>query len=192
MSKALNILLVGVGGQGTILASNVLAEVALQSGLKVKMSEIHGMSQRGGSVVTHVKMGEEVFSPLIEKGEADIILAFEQLEALRWLEYLRPSGQMLVNTQIILPAPVISGKAQYPQGIVGKLQEKNPTVKSIDALGIAIECGNAKASNVVMVGMLAKELNFPKDLWLEVLEKKVPTRLLEINTRAFQRGFECS
>ncbi len=192
MNKALNVLLVGVGGQGTILASNVLAEVAMRSGLSVKMSEIHGMSQRGGSVVTHVKIGQEVFSPLIEKGEADLILAFEQLEALRWLEYLRPGGKMLVNTQSIAPAPVMSGKAQYPQGIIEQIQSKKVTVHTIDALGIASGCGNTKVSNVAMVGMLANKLGFPKELWLEVLAEKVPARLREVNLHAFQRGFECS
>lgn len=192
MSKELNVLLVGVGGQGTILASNVLAEVAMQSGLAVKMSEIHGMSQRGGSVVTHVKIGPEVFSPLIEKGEADLILAFEELEALRWIEYLRPGGHMLVNTQQITPAPVSIGKAKYPQGIVEKLSAKNAALTTIDALAIATKCGNTKVSNVALVGMLAKRLDFPKDLWLKVLAQKVPARLLEINLKAFNEGHECS
>lgn len=193
MSKTLNILLVGVGGQGTILASKVLTEVALQqSGLTVKMSEIHGMAQRGGSVITHVKIGEEVLSPLVEKGEADLILAFEQLEALRWLEYLRPGGQIIVNTQVIEPVPVIIGKAQYPQDIIAKIRDKNSAVCSVDALSIAAECGNAKASNVVMMGLLAKKLSFPKEHWLKALEKVVPAKLLEVNQQAFERGYECS
>ncbi len=192
MSKQLNILLVGVGGQGTILASNILAEVAMQSGLMVKMSEIHGMSQRGGSVVTHVKIGSEVYSPLIEKGEADVILAFEQLEALRWMEYLRPGGKMLINTQKISPAPVSSGKASYPQDIVAKLTAKQATVKTIDALETAIKCGSAKASNVVLVGLLAKRLDFSKELWHKVLTEKVPARLLEVNLKAFAEGYQCS
>ncbi|MFY9174541.1 MAG: indolepyruvate oxidoreductase subunit beta [Peptococcia bacterium] len=192
MSKKLNVLLVGVGGQGTILASNILAEVAMKSGLVVKMSEIHGMSQRGGSVVTHVKIGPEVFSPLIEKGEADLILAFEELEALRWLEYLRPGGKMLVNTQNITPAPVSIGKAKYPQAIIEKLTSKNANVSTIDALSIATRCGNKKVSNVALVGMLAKRLDFPKDLWIKVLSEKVPARLQETNLQAFNEGYECS
>jgi len=192
MSNQLNILLVGVGGQGTILASKVLADVAMQCGLDVKMSEIHGMAQRGGSVITHVKLGDEVFSPLVEKGEADVILAFEQLEALRWLEYLRPGGQVIVNTQVIEPVPVIIGKAKYPKEIVENIKEKSPTTSSMNALEIATECGNVKVSNVVMMGMLAKKLSFPKDLWLQSLGKIVPARLLEVNVLAFERGYECS
>lgn len=192
MSNLLNILLVGVGGQGTILASKVLADVAMQCGLDVKMSEIHGMAQRGGSVITHVKLGDEVFSPLVEKGEADVILAFEQLEALRWLEYLRPGGQVIINTQVIEPVPVIIGKAKYPQEIVENIKDKNPTASSMNALEIATECGNTKVSNVVMMGMLAKKLSFPKDLWLQSLEKIVPARLLGVNVLAFERGYECS
>jgi len=192
MSNSLNILLVGVGGQGTILASKVLAEVAMQLGLAVKMSEIHGMAQRGGSVITHVKLGDEIFSPLVEKGEADVIVAFEQLEALRWLEYLRPGGQVIVNTQVIEPVPVIIGKAKYPQDIIDNIKVKNPTVSALDALEIATECGNAKVSNIVMIGMLAKKLTFPKNLWLQALNKVVPARLLEINVLAFERGYECS
>lgn len=192
MNNSLNILLVGVGGQGTILASKVLAEVAMQRGLAVKMSEIHGMAQRGGSVITHVKLGDEIFSPLVEKGEADVLVAFEQLEALRWLEYLRPGGQVIVNTQVIEPVPVIIGKAKYPQDIIENIKIKNPTVSAMDALEIARECGNVKVSNIVMIGMLAKKLTFPKDLWLQALNKIVPARLLEINLLAFERGYECS
>jgi len=192
MTRALSILLVGVGGQGTILAGKVLSEVAMQCGLAVKMSEIHGMSQRGGSVITHVKLGEQVFSPLVEKGEADLILAFEQLEALRWLEYLRPGGQVIVNTQIIEPVPVLIGKAQYPQEILEKIKSKNAVLTALDAMAIAAECGNTKVSNVVMMGMLARKLDFPKALWLKALEKKIPASLLEVNTLAFERGFECS
>lgn len=186
----LNLLLVGVGGQGTILASKVLVEVVLQSGLDVKMSEIHGMAQRGGSVITHVKIGEKVYSPLVEKGEADIILSFEQLEALRWLEYLKPQGQIIVSTQVIEPVPVILGKAEYPRDIVGALRKKAGIVNAVEALAIAEECGNSKVSNVVMIGVLAQKLNFPEEKWLNSLRDKVPERLLDVNLRAFKRGYE--
>lgn len=189
MNKDLNLLLVGVGGQGTILASKVLTDVALESGLDVKMSEIHGMAQRGGSVVTHVKLGEKIYSPLIEKGEADVILAFEQLEALRWLEFLKPGGQMIINTQIIEPVPVILGKAKYPEGIVGAITAKAGNVKALDALEIGAQCGNSKTSNVVMMGLLAKKLGFSKDLWLKALKNRVPSPLVDVNLEAFEAGY---
>jgi indolepyruvate ferredoxin oxidoreductase beta subunit len=184
-----NILLVGVGGQGTILASKLLVEVALQSGMDVKMSEIHGMAQRGGSVVTHVKMGERVHSPLVEKGEADIILAFEQLEALRWLEYLKPQGEVIVSLQIIEPVPVIIGKAEYPQGIVDVLCSKVDKVTAVDALSIASECGNTKVSNVVMMGVLAQKMGFSKESWITSLNDIIPERFLAENIKAFEKGF---
>lgn len=184
-----NILLVGVGGQGTILASKLLAEVALQSGLDVKMSEIHGMAQRGGSVVTHVKMGEKIHSPLVEKGDADIILAFEQLEALRWLEYLKPQGEVIVSMQVIEPVPVILGKAEYPQGIVDVLCSKVDKITAVDALSIASECGNAKVSNVVMMGVLAQKMGFPQESWITSLNDKVPVKFLAENIQAFEKGF---
>ncbi|MDX9871414.1 MAG: indolepyruvate oxidoreductase subunit beta [Clostridia bacterium] len=184
-----NILLVGVGGQGAILASKVLAEVALKSGLDVKMSEIHGMAQRGGSVVTHVKMSDKVHSPLVEKGEADVILAFEQLEALRWLEYLKPQGEVIVSLQVMEPVPVILGKAEYPQGIVDLLYSKVDRVTAVDALAIATECGNAKASNVVMMGVLAQKLGFPQESWLASLKEIVPEKLLAVNLKAFEKGY---
>lgn len=187
--NSLNILLVGVGGQGTILASNMLAEVALKSGMDVKMSEIHGMAQRGGSVVTHVKMGEKVYSPLVEKGEADIVLAFEQLEALRWLEYLKPAGEVIVSLQVIEPVPVILGKAAYPQGIVDVLRGKVEKVTAADAMAIAADCGNSKVSNVVMMGILAQKLAFPKESWLASLKDKVPEKFLSENLKAFEKGY---
>lgn len=190
MNKNLSLLLVGVGGQGTILASKVLTDVALESGLDVKMSEIHGMAQRGGSVVTQVKMGKEIFSPLIEKGEADAILAFEQLEALRWLEYLKPGGKLIISTQVIEPVPVILGKAKYPEGIVEAIAAKTGGVIALDALEIAAGCGNPKASNVVLMGVLAQKLGFPKELWVKALTARVPSSLLEVNLKAFEAGYK--
>lgn len=185
----LNLLLVGVGGQGTILASNILAEVALKSGRDVKMSEILGMAQRGGSVVTQVKMGEKVFSPLIDKGEADIVLAFEQLEALRWLEYVKPQGEVIINTQVIEPLPVILGKAQYPQGIIAAIRSRVKQVTTVNALEIAASCGDARAVNIVMMGVLAQKLDFPKAVWVEALKNTVKSASFAINLKAFEKGF---
>jgi len=186
---SLNIMIVGVGGQGTLLASRVLGNVAIKKGYDVKVSEVHGMSQRGGSVVTYVKMGEKVYSPLIEKGEADIIIAFEKLEALRWIDYLKKDGTLVVNDQEINPMPVIIGKAKYPEDIIGKLKDAGIRFQSIDALCIARECGNIKAVNVVLIGLMAKSTNMSKEVWLQALEEVIPPKLLEVNLKAFNAGY---
>lgn len=185
----LNIMLVGVGGQGTLLASRVLGTVALKMGYDVKVSEVHGMSQRGGSVVTYVKMGEKIYSPLIEKGEADVILAFEELEALRWMEYLKDGGRMIVNEQEINPMPVIIGKAKYPENIVGKLKEKLGNVSSINALKIARESGNIKTVNTVLIGLMAASTDIAREVWLDAMKEVIPQKLLEVNLKAFEAGF---
>ncbi len=185
----LDIMLVGVGGQGTLLASRVLGAVAMKRGYDVKVSEVHGMSQRGGSVVTYVKMGEKVYSPLIEKGEADIIIAFEELEALRWLEYLKEGGSLVVNEQEINPMPVITGKAKYPENILKSLGDKLKNVASIDALKIAKECGNIKAVNMALIGVMAASTDIGKELWLDALKEVIPPKLLEVNIKAFETGY---
>jgi indolepyruvate ferredoxin oxidoreductase beta subunit len=185
----LNIMIVGVGGQGTLLASRVLGRVALKKGFDVKVSEVHGMSQRGGSVVTYVKMDSKVFSPLIEKGEADVILAFEKLEALRWAEYLNPEGTMIVNTQQIDPMPVITGAVKYPESIIEKLAGKIQHIAAVDALKTARECGNTKAVNIVLIGILAQSTPFGKEVWLEAIQEVVPAKALEVNLRAFEAGY---
>lgn len=185
----LNIMLVGVGGQGTLLASRVLGTVAVKKGYDVKVSEVHGMSQRGGSVVTYVKMGDRVYSPLIEKGEADIIIAFEQLEALRWLEYLKEGGRFIVNEQKMDPMPVIIGKARYPEGIIEKMKEKLRDVTAIDALKIARECGNIKAVNIVLIGLMAASTDIGMDLWLDAMREVIPAKLLDVNIKAFEAGY---
>ena len=190
MSKALNILLVGVGGQGTILASKVLAEVAQTQGYDVKMTEIHGMAQRGGSVVTQVRMGAKIYSPLIEPGQADYIVAFEQLEALRWLNYLKPQGKVVVNSQKINPMTVITGAATYPDDVLERIKQSAPEAIIIDALGLAKELGNMRVVNVVLLGAMAKGMNIPLENWLAALEKTVPTRFLDLNRRAFQAGYQ--
>ena len=187
--EALNIMIVGVGGQGTLLASRVLGNVALKKSYDVKVSEVHGMSQRGGSVVTYVKMGEKIHSPLVEKGEADIILAFELLEALRWIEYLKKDGKILINTQRIDPMPVIAGKAKYPESILEKIGAAFEDVITIDALGFAKECGNIKAVNMVLIGLMAKYTNIEKDIWIEAMKETVPAKFLDVNLKAFEEGY---
>lgn len=185
-----SILIVGVGGQGTLLTSKILGNVAIESGYDVKMSEVHGMAQRGGSVVTYVRMGEKVSSPIIEKGSADVILAFEKLEALRWIDYLKKDGILIINTQRIDPMPVIMRKAEYPNDIIGKLSEKIKNIVSIDALSFAKESGTIKAVNVVMLGRLAKELGFDKEVFITSIKKTVPKKFIELNLIAFEKGYK--
>jgi len=189
MMKNINIMIVGVGGQGTLLASRVLGTVALKKSFDVKVSEVHGMSQRGGSVVTYVKLGEKVHSPLVEKGEADIILAFEQLEALRWLEYLRDGGRMIINDQKIDPMPVITGKAKYPENIIQKIQSSYGNVLSLNALDIARQCGNIKAVNMVLIGVMARSTQIEKEVWLQSMKEVIPEKFLEVNLKAFEAGY---
>jgi indolepyruvate ferredoxin oxidoreductase beta subunit len=186
---AKNILIVGVGGQGTLLASVLLGNLALAKGYDVKLSEVHGMAQRGGSVVTHVKVSEDgVNSPLIEEGDADVIIAFEELEAYRWLPYLKKGGTMYVNTQQILPMPVILGKAKYPEGVRQTLEVTAGQVKAFDALSIAEECGSAKAVNVVLLGAASVNLPFEEDLWMKVIEENVKPKFVDLNKEAFAKG----
>ena len=184
-----NIMIVGVGGQGTLLASKLLGHVLLKQNYDVKVSEVHGMSQRGGSVVTYVRFGEKVYSPVIDKGEADIILAFELLEAARWLEYLKPGGQIIVNTQEIEPMPVITGAAGYPADLVQKMEAAGAKVDAKDFLALASEAGSAKAVNVALIGRLSEY--FPEILeedWQEAIEETVPPKYLELNRKAFELG----
>ena len=184
-----NILIVGVGGQGTLLASVILVNLGLSKGYDVKLSEVHGLDQRGGSVVTHVKISDEtVNSPLIEEGDADVIIAFEELEAYRWLPYLKKGGTIYVNTQQILPMPVIMGQAKYPENIMEILEEKAGRVKAFNALAIAEECGSVKAVNVVLLGAASKDLPFDEASWLEVIEEKVKPKFVELNKKAFEMG----
>jgi indolepyruvate ferredoxin oxidoreductase beta subunit len=188
----LNIMLVGVGGQGTLLASRVLGTVALKKSYDVKVSEVHGMSQRGGNVVTYVKFGNKVHSPLIEKGEADIILAFEQLEALRWIKYLKEDGMMIINDQKIDPMPVIIGKTKYPESIIEKIKESYGNILYLDALSIAKQCGNIKAVNTVLIGVMAANTNVEKQVWVESMSEVIPQKLLDVNLKAFEEGYKLS
>ena len=184
-----SIMIVGVGGQGTLLASRILGEALVSEGFDVKVSEVHGMSQRGGSVVTYVKYGDKVASPIIEKGEADLLLSFEQLEAARWLPFLKPDGKVIVNTQCIDPMPVITGNAVYPEDVIGNLVDAGADVTSLDALSVAVEAGSPKAVNVVLIGTLAKRTDIPKETWIEALKKTVPEKFLDMNLKAFELGY---
>ena len=183
------IVIAGGGKIGAYLASVLLGNLALLKGYDVKLSEVHGMAQRGGSVVTHVKISEgTVNSPLIEEGDADVIIAFEELEAYRWLPYLKKGGTMYVNTQQILPMPVIMGQAEYPADVMKTLDEKAGAVKAFDALRIAEESGSVKAVNVVLLGAASKDLPFDEDAWIKVIEENVKPKFVELNKKAFEMG----
>lgn len=184
-----SIMIVGVGGQGTLLASRILGSALLSKGYDVKVSEVHGMSQRGGSVVTYVKYGDRVFSPIIDKGEADMILAFEQLEAARWLEYLKPDGKIIVNSQKIDPMSVVTGDAVYPDGVIESLKKAGASVHELDALPLAVEAGSSKAVNVVLIGAMAKNTDIGADVWKAALKECVPEKFLEMNLKAFELGY---
>lgn len=183
-----NIMIVGVGGQGTLLASRILGNAVIRQGHDVKVSEVHGMSQRGGSVVTYVKFGDAVHSPVIDKGEADIILAFELLEAYRALPWLKKGGKIIVNDQKINPMPVITGATTYPENILEKLGAE-VDVTALDALGLAKEAGNAKAANVVLIGVMAKNTSIPYEEWVETVRTSVPAKFVDVNLKAFDLGY---
>ncbi len=190
MSEVKNILLVGVGGQGTILASKILTSGLMEAGYDVKMSEIHGMSQRGGSVSTQVRYGDEVLSPIVGLGSADVIVAFEKMEALRWLPYLKQGGHMVVNDFEINPSPVNQGLAEYPEGIIEDLKSK-ANVISMKAGDLAAELGNPKAMNVVLLGALIKAMGGLDDVdWMKHVEANVKPKFVELNKKAFNVGFD--
>ena len=185
-----NIMIVGVGGQGSLLASKLLGRLLLTKGYDIKVSEVHGMSQRGGSVVTYARFGEKVYPPVIDKGEADYIVSFELLEAARWTEYLRPDGRIVTNTQQVNPMPVIIGAAQYPEDLAAKMQAEGINVDAIDALKLAEEAGSSKAVNIVLMGHLSRNFDFTLDEWMDAIEKSVPAKFLELNKKAFLLGRE--
>ncbi len=184
-----SVMIVGVGGQGTLLSSRLLGAVLTAKGYDVKVSEVHGMSQRGGSVVTYVKYGEAVASPIIEQGEADYILSFEQLEAARWLPYLKKGGKLITNTQQIDPMPVVIGTAEYPNGVIEAIAATGADVTSIDALSLAVEAGSSKAVNVVLMGVLAAKTDIAYETWVEAVKATVPAKFLELNLKAFDLGY---
>lgn len=186
----MNVLIAGVGGQGTLLASRVLGKYAMLLGQDCKLSEIHGMSQRGGSVVTHVRIGEKIHSPVVWEGSADVILAFEALEALRVKHYLRSGGVLLVNDEKILPMPCITGAAKYPEDVKAKLLSSVPNAVFVPAQEWAIEAGSAKAANVVMLGAMCRLCGFHRDVMTQAVESCVPQKFLELNLKAFAFGYE--
>jgi len=184
-----SILICGVGGQGILTASDLLSDVLLQAGYQVKKSEVHGMSQRGGDVISTVRYGEQVFSPLPALKETDYILAFEKLEALRNINYLHEKGIVLVNDFVWEPLPVAAGFEKYPQDVVEQLQKLAGELVLIPATRLAADLGNDKASNVVLIGLLASRMDIDKQIWLEVINRKVPPRFLELNRKAFESGY---
>ena len=192
MSQIMNVLITGVGGQGTLLTSRIIAQVAVDLGHDVKVTEVHGMAQRGGSVVSEVRYGEKVYSPTIPKGEADVLLAFEKLEAARWLDYLKPDGIVIINDERVDPLPVMSGKMKYPEDIIDRIAQFKPKTTVANATQTAIECGNAKAANVVLVGILSKVINLPAERVEAAICDLVPAKALDVNLAAFRRGVDWS
>lgn len=187
--KELNVMVVGVGGQGTLLTSRIIGKTALQAGLDVKLSEVHGMAQRGGSVVTFVRFGKSVKEPVVEEGEADILIAFERLEAMRYAHYLKKDGVIVVNDCRIDPMTVVIGASSYPENIIENLKKEH-VVYTIDGGAVAKELGNSKVLNSVVLGLSAKHIGFDKDEWLNVVRTTVPPKTVEINEKAFLKGYE--
>lgn len=187
MKETKSILLVGVGGQGTILASKLLTNGLMEAGYDVKMSEIHGMSQRGGSVSSQVRYGEKVESPVIEKGGADILVSFEKMEALRWLDYLKPNGKVVVNDYEIFPMPVVSGKVPYPDGILEELSDDASTTV-VDAAAEAVKLGNPKVMNIILLGATVKLMDLEHIDWNEIIRQNVKPAFVEINQKALETG----
>ena len=185
--KTTSIMIVGVGGQGTLLASKLMGHVLVERGYDVKLSEVHGMSQRGGSVVTYVKFGDKVYSPIVDIGEADFILSFEALEAARWLKYLKKGGKLITSTQQMYPMPVITGAAEYPENIIEKVSAKADVI-ALDAMELAQKAGSPKAANVVLIGVISKLMDIPEQAWLDAIEAIVPAKFLEMNKAAFKLG----
>lgn len=184
-----SIMIVGVGGQGTLLASRILGTALISNGFDVKVSEVHGMSQRGGSVVTYVKYGSKVNSPIVNEGEADLILAFEQLEAARWLQYLKKDGTLIINTQKIDPMSVIIGNSIYPDGVLDAINKAGAETTNLDALSLAVSAGSAKAVNVVLIGVMASHMDLNRDVWINAIKNTVPEKFLEMNLKAFDLGY---
>ena len=185
-----SVMIVGVGGQGSLLASKLLGAVLTGEGYDVKVSEVHGMSQRGGSVVTYVRFGEKVYSPIITRGEADYIISFEKLEAARWAEFLKVGGEIIVNTQEIDPMPVIIGSATYPTDILNELTDKGVKIDAIDALKLAEEAGSVKAVNIVLLARFAKKFSIPYEKWITAIENTVAPKFVEMNKKAFKLGYD--
>ena len=186
--KITNIVLVGVGGQGILLAAEILSETFMLAGFDVKKSEIHGMSQRGGSVVSHVRYGKEVFSPMVPEGEGDILFGFELMESYRYLSLLKPGGAVIVNDLCIAPPSVLIGQEQYPEGLALKIRDVCPDCLLVDGQNLAIQAGNARTANTVLLGAVSRRLDIDEKYWVEAIEKMVPRKALDVNLKAFQLG----
>lgn len=184
-----NVMIVGVGGQGSLLASKLLGRLLIGEGYDVKVSEVHGMSQRGGSVVTYVRFGDKVYSPVISQGEADFIVSFEKIEAARYAPSLKKDGKIIVNSQMIDPMPVITGAAKYPENVLEELKDKGVFVDDIDALSLAQQAGSAKSVNIVLMGRLAKYFDIEYGKWIEAIRETVKPQFVEINVKAFELGY---
>ena len=183
-----NIMIVGVGGQGSLLTSKLLGHLLLTEGYDVKVSEVHGMSQRGGSVVTYVRFGDKVYSPIIDKGQADFIVSFEKLEAARYVEYLKPDGRIVTNTQEVDPIPVITGAMEYPADLVEKMESLGIAVDAMDCLSLADQAGSSKAVNIVLMGRLSKYFDIPEEKWQQAIADCVPEKFVDVNLKAFALG----
>lgn len=183
-----NIMIVGVGGQGTLLTSRILGGLTINAGYDVKLSEVHGMAQRGGSVVTFVRYGEKVTEPIVEEGQADILIAFERLEALRYSHFLKKGGVLIANDQRIDPMPVVIGMAEYPENILEQLEKEHRVLK-VNALEEAKKLGNIKVFNIIVLGIAAQHMDFTKEEWIQVIEKTVPAKTIDINKKAFETGY---
>lgn len=190
MKDSCNILIVGVGGQGTLLTSRILGTLARRLGFDVKVSEVHGMAQRGGSVVTYVRMGRDVASPLIEENGADFMVSFELMEALRYVHLVKKGGAVVTSTQQISPMPVITGTAEYPRDILEKLKASGASVDAVDALDIARQLGNIRVVNTLMLGRLARLTGFNREDWLASIQECVPAKTIDLNVTAFQTGYD--
>ncbi len=187
--KTKSVMIVGVGGQGSLLASKLLGRLLMDEGYDVKVSEVHGMSQRGGSVVTYVRFGDKVYSPIVTEGEADVIIAFEKLEAARYAKYLKKDGLIVVNTQQIDPMPVIIGAAEYPENVLDELTAKGVSIEALNALSLAEQAGSSKAVNIVLMGKAAKRFDIPYERWINAIENTVAPKFVEMNKKAFNLGY---
>jgi len=187
--KTVNILICGVGGQGVLLAGDIIAEAAIAAGLDAKKSEVHGMAQRGGSVVSHVRYGDKVNSPLIRAGEADAILSFEEMETARYLDFLKPGGTVIINRQQVMPMTVATGQADYPSDIIEKIRSHIPATFLCDGIKLSEQAGSAKTINIVLLGALAKQLDLPKDTWITTISARVPPKTVAMNVKAFELGY---
>ena len=190
MDKITNIIITGVGGQGILLASEIISESAVLAGYDVKRSEIHGMAQRGGSVNSHIRFGKKIYSPLVMKGECDLLLAFEKLEAVRMADFINKEGTIIVNDQQINPVPVSSGSAVYPENIEEILKKYFPSVIFVNAFELAKQAGNVRTANIALLGVASKKLNIPIDVWEKVIVERVPQRAIEVNLKAFHLGLQ--